>query len=156
MTEHMPPVPAPPARRPLGLPFLVLVGLAALGVPRAILHDLHLIDPSGPLTWLLALGPVAVWVWVAVAKRVPHPFLTVLVIGALLGAMLVVTHQLLWEQAYTGDLPALGRGPLATTIPRIAAVFSGLFTGALIGSVGGLIAWGIQSATRSRASRTPR
>ena len=140
---------APTVRRnPLGLPTLGLIGLAAIGLPRVILHDLHLIDEAGPLTWLLALGPVAVWVAVAVLKRVPNPFLTVLVIGAIFGVMLVIIHQILWETAFAGNPPALGSGTLATLVPRLAAIPSGLFTGAIIGAIGGLIAWGIQAITK--------
>jgi hypothetical protein len=153
-TPYPAPVPGPAAkRRPLGLPFVALVGLAALGLPRVVLHDLHVIDQSNPLNAILALAPVVIWIWVALARRVANPFLTLLVTGALFGVMLVVTHQLLWTQAYSGDLPALGDGSLATTIPRLAAIPSGLFTGALIGAVGGLIAWGIQAAMRSRRDR---
>ena len=153
MTYNMTPSPSPaspPRRRGVGLPFVAIVGLAALGLPRAILHDLHLIDDAGILTWILALGPYAAWIAVAVAKRVPRPFLTVLLIGVTFGVMLVITHQLLWVQAFSGNLPAIGQGALATVIPRLAAVVSGLFTGAIIGAVGGLIAWGIRAAmTRS-------
>lgn len=133
------------------MPFLALVGLAALGVPRVVLHDLHVIDPMGPLTWFLALGPIAAWIWVAVAKRVPNPFVTVLVIGSLYGAMLVIVHQLLWTQAMQGVLPSLGEGPMATTLPRLAAIPSGLITGALIGAIAGLIAWAIRAAMRARS-----
>ncbi len=158
MTTHETPHPAPrppsPAapRRTLGLPFAALVGLAAIGLPRVILHDLHLIDGAGPLTWLLALGPVAIWIAVAVLKKVPNPFLTVLVVGVVFGAMLVITHQLLWDSAFAGNPPALGDSAAATLIPRIAAIPSGLFTGAIIGVIGGLIAWGLQALTDRRPS----
>lgn len=131
---------------PLGLPVATLVGLAALGVPRVILHDLHVIGEGDPVTWLLAFLPVAVWIGVAVVKRVPKPFLTVLAIGVIFGAMLVITHQLLWDSAFRGNLPAIG-GPDGTLVPRIAAIPSGLFAGAIMGAIGGLIAWGLQAIT---------
>lgn len=142
------PVPSAPRRRALGLALPALIGLAALGLVRVVLHDLHAIDPHGPLTWLLAIGPVVVWIAVAVARRVPNPFLTVLVIGAIFGVMLVITHQMLWDVAFHGNPPAIGTGPGATIVPRIAAVPSGLFVGALIGAVGGLVAWGLQAMTK--------
>src|SRR6478609_3500288 len=75
-------------RRPLGFSLPALIGLAALGLPRVVLHDLHLVDQGNGLNWILALGPVVVWIVVAVVKRVPNPFLTVLVIGAIFGLML--------------------------------------------------------------------
>jgi hypothetical protein len=140
---------------PLGLPIPALVGLAALGVPRVILHDLHVIGESDVATWLLAVLPVAVWIGVAVVKRVPKPFLTVLAIGVIFGAMLVITHQLLWDSAFNGNLPSVG-GPDGAFVARIAAIPSGLFAGSIIGAIGGLIAWGLQafrSAARRRGGR---
>lgn len=151
----MPPPSSPPGvprTGSLGFPLFALVGLAAMGLPRAILHDLHLIQQGSGLNWLLALGPVALWILLAVIRRVRNPFLTVLVIGAIFGVMLAVTHQLLWDIAYHGDPPSIGSGVVGTVFPRIAAVWSGIFTGAMIGAIGGLIAWGIQMITgRGRA-----
>ncbi|MEV1130165.1 hypothetical protein [Agromyces sp. NPDC049794] len=135
----------------LGLPLLAMIGLAALAVPRVILHDLHLIGEWSPVTWLLSLLPVAVWIAVAVLKRVPHPFVTVLMIGVFYGVMLVITHQLLWEVAFDGRTISLGDGPVGLLVPRIAAIPSGLFTGAAIGAIGGLIAAGIQAVARRNA-----
>ncbi|MFD5215359.1 hypothetical protein [Microbacterium sp. NPDC058345] len=139
---------APPRKTGLGFPFVALVGLAALGLPRVILHDLHIIEQNDVLNWVLALGPMAIWVAAAVVRKVPSPFITVLIIGVIFGAMLVITHQVLWDAAYQGDPPALGDSPAAAVIPRVAAVFSGMFTSALTGAVCGLIAWGIQSAAK--------
>ncbi len=138
------------ASRTLGLGVRALIGLAALALPRAVLLDLHLIEEDGALSWFLALGPVGVWVVAAVLARVPNPFLTLLAVGAVHGTMLVITHQLLWEPAFRGSPPAVGVGPAATLVPRIAAVPSGLFTGAMIGAIGGLLAGGLQSLTGRR------
>lgn len=136
-------------RSPLGLPFLALLGLAALAVPRVILHDLHVIEEGDLATWLLALLPVAVWITVAVVARVPNPFLTVFVIGALFGGMLMLTHQLLWSVNFGGDAPDLG-GPVGTVLPRVAVVFSSVFTGAIMGTIAGLIAWGVSALVSRR------
>lgn len=153
MIPDQTPVPVPTARRnPLGFSLLALIGLAALGLPRVLLHDLHLIDQGNGLNWILALGPVVVWIVLAVVKRVPNPFLTVLVIGSIFGLMLVITHQLLWGIAFQDGLPSIGDSAAATVFPRIAAVVSGLFTGAILGAIGGLVAWAIQALTkRARA-----
>lgn len=56
-------------RSTVGLPILGLVGLAALGVPRVVLHDLHLIGATTPVTWLLAIGPVVLWIVAVVAAK---------------------------------------------------------------------------------------
>lgn len=142
------PRPLPARRHPLGLSVTAIIALAALGVPRVVLHDLHVISESSPVNWLLAIAPVLVWIFAAVVRRVPNPFVTVLMIGTTFGVMLVVTHQLLWESAFRGTAPALGDGPAAALIPRLAAIPSGLFTGAIIGAIAGLIAWGVLALTR--------
>ena len=153
MSDHLTAIPRTRSNS-LGLPVLALLGLAALGVPRIILHDLHLIEEGSPVTWILSLLPVAVWITVVVLKRVPHPFLTVLDIGVLYGVMLVITHQLLWETAFAGRTISLGDGPISTLVPRIAAIPSGLFTGAAVGAIGGLIAAGVGALTGRNAPST--
>lgn len=124
---------------------LLLIALAALGLPRVILHDLHLIPETGAIPLLLAIVPVLSWIAVALAYRVPNAFVTVLVIGVIFAVMLVTTHQLLWHRAFSAQgVPTVGDGPLAAVIPRLAAIPGGLVTGTLIGVIGGLVAWGIQ------------
>ncbi|WP_309102804.1 hypothetical protein [Microbacterium sp.] len=130
-------------RRPLGLSVLSLIALAALGLPRVILHDLHIIDEAHPASWILSLGPVAVWVAVAVVKKVPNPFLTVLTIGLIFAVMLSITHQLLWSYAFADS-------ETAQSIPRLAQLPGGLFAGLLLGGVGGLVAWGIRAVMKQR------
>lgn len=149
MTQN--PQTSPPATRrsPFGMPVLALFGLAALALPRVILHDLRLIDPGGVLTWILAIGPMIVWIVVAVVRRVPNPFLTLLLVGAIYGALSVIIHQLLWVNAFAGDVPSIG-GPAGSVVARVAAVPSGLITGAVVGAITGLIAWGISAITRRR------
>lgn len=141
-----------PARKPspLGLPVLALLGLALLAVPRLVLHDLGILT-DGPLVWLLAIGPVVVWIVVAVLAKVPAPFLTLLVVGVLYGGFLLIGHQLMWDQAFDGTPPTLG-GAGGELIPRIAASFSSVFTGAIVGAVAGLVAWGISALLKRRAS----
>lgn len=139
-------------RNPLGFPVLALIGLAALGLPRVVLHDLHLIEGASPLNWLLAIGPVAIWIAIAVIKKVPNPFLSLLVVGAIFGVMLVITHQILWDFAFQGAPPTIGNSAAAALIPRIAAIPSGIFTGTMIGAISGLIAWGIQAVGRRAAA----
>ena len=152
------PIPNNPSRRRpyfFGMPLLLMAGLALLGLPRVVLHDLHLIGERSPVTWFLALVPVAVWIAVTVLVRSPRPFLTVLVIGLMFGVLLVITHQLLWDAAFSGNAPEVGSGPVAEMIPRIAAVPGGLMTGAAIGAIGGLLALA-GTALRSQRSISAR
>jgi hypothetical protein len=130
-------------KRGLGLPVLALIGLAALAVPRLILHDLRILT-DGPVVVLLAIVPIVVWIVVALVARVPNPFLTLLVVGLFYGGFLLIGHQILWDQAFDGAAPDLG-GPLGGVVPRIAASFSSILTGAGTGAVAGLIAWGISA-----------
>ncbi|MCW4457014.1 hypothetical protein [Microbacterium sp. MPKO10] len=143
-----------PTRRRLGLPFVALVGLALLAVPRVVLHDLDLIAEGTPLNALFVFGPVIIWIGVAWAARVPNPFLTLLIVGALYGVFLALGHQLLWNVNTGGAQPQLGGNlsdidpVLETVIFRVFATISSLFTGVIVGAISGLIAWGLSAITR--------
>ncbi|MFB9854085.1 hypothetical protein ACFFMR_27285 [Micromonospora andamanensis] len=136
------------ARPALGLPLLTLLGLALLGLPRVVLHDLDLVHERTFVNLLLVVVPPIVWITVALVKRVPNPFLTLLVVGLLYGVLLAVTHQLLWQVAFD-EQPILG-GNLADLAPgtqevivRFFAAISSLFTGVIVGVVSGVIAWAL-------------
>jgi len=135
-------------RPALGLPFLALVGLALLAVPRVVLHDLGGLQPGGLVNGLLVFVPPLIWIAVVVLTRTPNPFLTVLVIGAIYGVFLAVGHQLLWRVSFPDGSPRLG-GNLGDVAPatseavvRSFAAVSSVFTGVLVGAVAGLVAWG--------------
>ena len=149
-----------PPGRILGLSLWLVLGLAALAVPRVVLHDLGT-TAGPPAQALLAVGPPVVWVLVAVRARVPSPVLTLVTVGALYGCALALTHNLLWNSAFTGDDPALG-GALAGELDedteevllRTAATLSSIFTGMVLGLISGLVATAIRQLTnRGRGSR---
>jgi hypothetical protein len=138
------------------MPLWLVLGLAALAMPRIVLHDLG--TSGGPLVQaLLAIGPPVVWVLVAVRARVPSPVLTLVVVGSLYGCALALIHNLMWDTAFTGDDPALG-GALAGELDedteeallRTAATLSSVFTGMVLGLISGLVAQVISRATNSR------
>lgn len=146
--------PRPSRQLSFGLPLIALPLLAALGLPRVVLHDLHIIEGAEPASWVLALGPVAVWVAVTHVKKVPNPFLTVLTIGVIFGVMLAVTHQLLWGYLYADNPAFLNNIEIAGVSPRLAVLPGSLFAGTLLGVVGGLVARGVRMATdRNRHAR---
>ena len=129
------------------LPVLALIALALLGIPRVVLHDLDLLHEGTAVNLVFVEVPLLVWVAVVLACRVTRPFTTLLLVGLLHGAMLVVTHQLLWNAAFDGAPPQLG-GNLADLDPtaqaiilRLTSVPSGLVTGALLGAITGAAAW---------------
>ena len=59
----------------LGLPLWAVIGMAALALPRVLLHDLG-VDVGTFGIVILAVGPPAIWVFVAIRARVPSPVLT--------------------------------------------------------------------------------
>ncbi|MRG60296.1 hypothetical protein GE115_10520 [Agromyces sp. CFH 90414] len=151
---------APAARRRgLGLPFLALVGLALLTVPRVVLHDLDLLHEGTFVNLLFVVVPPAVWIAVVLWRRVPMPFVTLLVIGAISGVFLALVHQVLWGVAF-GDRPPMLGGNLADLDPtvqslimRTFASISSLFTGVVVGVVVGLVGWGLSAALGRRPQR---
>lgn len=135
-----------PVRRALGVSPPVILGLALLGVPRVVAHDLDLVGPV--VNALLVFVPIAVWIGFVLVGRVPNPFLTLLAVGVGYGVLLGVTHQLLWAEAFAGARPSLG-GNLAGVLPpagealllRVIAFGSSLVTGALTGVATGAAGW---------------
>lgn len=140
--------------RRLGLSPPAVWGLAVLGVPRVVAHDLDLVGPE--LNTVLVFAPPLVWLVVVLARRVPSPLATLSVIGLAYGVLLAVTHQLLWSHAFDGDAPTLG-GNLAGTLSPVweqvvvrgFACVSSLVTGLAVGAVTGVVAWAL-SSVRSR------
>ncbi|WP_017569601.1 hypothetical protein [Nocardiopsis halotolerans] len=144
-----------PNRSALGLPWIALIGLALLAVPRVVLHDLDITREGTFVNSLLVFGPPLVWIAVAVLVRVPKPFLTLVVVGAVYGVFLALGHQLLWNASWDGNPPTLG-GNLADLPPAAHAVVirgfsvvSSLVTGTIVGAVSGLVAWGVSRLVRS-------
>lgn len=143
---------ARPAARRLGLSAPAIALLAALAVPRVVVHDLDL--AGGVVSTILAVGPVIVWIAVALAARVPRPLLTLAVVGFAYGVMLALTHQILWSEAFDGDPPRLG-GNLVDApdwvhdvVTRAGAILSSLVTGTLVGVLAGAVATALARARR--------
>ncbi|MDD7937377.1 hypothetical protein PHK61_02965 [Actinomycetospora lutea] len=129
-------------RRALGFGWPVLVLLAALAAPRVVLHDLGVVEEGTLVNGLLVVVPPACWIAAVVWRRPRRPFLTVVVIGALYGVLLAAGHQLLWDAAFPGGPPTVGRLDPATgaAVLRTAAAVSSLVTGTLVGVVAGAVA----------------
>jgi hypothetical protein len=134
-------------RTGLGLPFLAVVGLALIAAPRVVLHDLGIIQEGTLVNSLFVFVPALVWIAVVLWRQVPNPFLTLLVVGAVYGVLLMFGHQILWNTAWDGAPPSLGGNlgglsPVAQeVIVRGFAAMSSLVTGTLVGAVCGLVAW---------------
>jgi len=135
-------------RRGLGLSVPTIVLLAALAAIRVPLHDLGIVQEGSATAWLLVFVPLAVWVVVVLKRRVPNPFLALLIVGLAYGVMLAAIHQVFWGAAFGGDPPSLGGnldGVLApgreALILRAASIPSSIVTGTVLGAVAGAVAW---------------
>jgi hypothetical protein len=155
------PGPTPHRPSPLGLPITAVAVLAALAVPRAIAHDLAVLPANGLADVALSVGPLVVWVVVAViASR--RPLGTLIAAGVGYGIALGLVHNLAWSTVWGEDPPRLG-GALAGAWPpateelllRGATGLSSLGTGAMIGLLTGLVAWGLQEVARRTGARLP-
>ncbi|HWT26173.1 MAG TPA: hypothetical protein VN213_21880 [Solirubrobacteraceae bacterium] len=131
-----------------------LVGLAALGVPRVVAHDLGVGGDASSA--VLAIGPFAVWLVVLVRLRRGSVIGTALALGGLYGLALAVTHQILWEEAFDGREPRLG-DRLAdlpdwahAAITRGAGFASSIATGLAIGAVLGAVATVVRKRSNGR------
>lgn len=145
-----------PPRRALGISASTVLLLAALAAIRVPLHDLGIVEEGSAAAWLLVLVPLTAWVAVVLRRRVPNPFLTLLVVGVVYGLMLAVGHQSMWGAAYGGSLPTLGGNLDGVLVPgqeavvfRVSAFFSSVFTGTLVGAVTGTVAGAIRHARRA-------
>ena len=142
-------------RHKLGLSVPVIILLAALAALRVVPHDLGIVSEGSVAAWLLVFVPLAIWLIVVLRRRVPNPFLTLVVIGVAYGVMLAVGHQLLWA-AWDGRSPRLGGnlegvlGPgLQAAAFRTATFLSSIVTGTIVGAVVGFVASAIEHARRT-------
>ncbi|WP_239648662.1 hypothetical protein [Nocardiopsis chromatogenes] len=138
------------SRGRLGLPVPGIIGLALLGVPRVVAHDLDLVGAVGNA--FLVWAPLTVWVAVALWRRVPNPLVTLIAVGVAYGVLLAVTHQVTWAWAFEAP-PALG-GNLEGALPGAAEEFlmrgfsfvSSLVVGTLVGAGCGVVTWLVSRA----------
>ncbi|MDA2803957.1 hypothetical protein O4U47_05495 [Nocardiopsis sp. LSu2-4] len=138
------------SRGRLGLPVLGVIGLALLGVPRVVAHDLGLVGAAGNA--FLVWAPLTVWVAVVLWRRVPNPLVPLIAVGVAYGVLLAVAHQATWAWAFDTP-PALGGG-LEGVLPPAAEGFlmrgfsfvSSLFVGTLVGAGCGVVAWLVSRA----------
>ena len=142
--------------RKLGLSVPVIILLAALAIPPVVTHDLDIFPEGSFVNSLLVFVPLLIWLTVVLWQRVPHPLLTLTVIGVAYGVMLAIGHQLLWEARGDGEPPSLGGNlegvldpGLESVVVRTFAFFSSIITGTIVGVIVGLVAWVIERVRRT-------
>jgi hypothetical protein len=129
------------------LPIIAIALLAALTLPRVVVHDLRLIEIDSPAYTALAVAPLLIWLLVALFRRTQRPFFDFLVVGLAYGLFLGVTHQILWDASWAGNPPHMG-GNLAgklnpfveSLILRAFALGSSIVTGLVFGAAFGIVA----------------
>ena len=158
---HTDPAPARHRPSPLGMPLAGVVLLIALALPRAVAHDLELVTATSLANAVLAIGPLVLWVVVAVLGS-RRPFATLLAAGGGYGLALGLVHNLAWSTVWGESPPRLG-GSLAGAwspateelLMRGATGLSSLATGTVIGALTGALAWGVQEIARRAGARLP-
>lgn len=126
------------------LPFVAVLILALLAVPRVIIHDLHLADLNSVPYKVLATVPFLIWLGVAILRKSRSPMKDFLVLGVVFGSLLAITHQLLWDSALTTATVnmSIDLDPsVEQAVLRTAAVISSLLTGVTVGGFFGFVAW---------------
>jgi hypothetical protein len=129
------------------LSIAAIIFLAALAIPRVFVHDLHLASFDSLLYKTLAVGPLVVWLIVAIARKSKKPFYDFLLVGLVFGLLLALAHQINWDASWGNNTPHIGGNlagkfsPLAEGLTlRTAAIISSVMTGLVFGSAFGLVA----------------
>lgn len=128
------------------MPFVQIILLAALGVPRVVLHDLRLVSFDSPIYKVFAVGPLLIWLLFAIFRKTKTPFKDFLLLGLMFGLLLGITHQITWATSWGDNVPHLHgnfEGKLDPVIESlilraaafISSIFTGLFAGVLFGGI---------------------
>lgn len=131
----------------LRFPLWLILLLAALTVPRAVVHDLRLLPFDTIFYSALAIIPWIIWLLIALFWKTKKPLLDFVMIGLTYGLLLALAHQILWDASWGDNLPRLHgnlEGKLDPTVEslllRTAAFISSVITGLVTGLAFGLIA----------------
>lgn len=130
------------------LPFILIVILAALAIPRVVVHDLHTLPLDTAGYKILAIVPFAIWGLFAIFGKSKRPIYDFLVLGAIFGLMLAVTHQITWDESWGNNPPRLGGNIESKLDPAVESILlrsttfiSSLLTGIISGGLAAVIAW---------------
>lgn len=142
---------APPAR---DLTPFTMAALAALALAWVLLDQFGILEDGSTLSAIVAFLPFALWVAIVVWRQVPRPFSTLVRIGIIHGVMLAVVYQVMWDGTGSGYPPFIGN--TVSEMPEIArevvvrafAVVTSVLTGALLGVITGIAAWGVSRFVR--------
>ncbi|WP_430783578.1 hypothetical protein [Actinoplanes sp. G11-F43] len=131
------------------------LGLGLLAAPRAVLHDLALIEPRTGVNAALVAVPLIVWIVVAVRSGA-GPFGLLLRAGLVYGILLAVIHNLLWDGGAVLGGNLAGRFPAVAEnlLSRAAMSLSSLAAGVAVGALCGALAWLLTRGNRGKTGET--
>lgn len=142
--------------RRASIPFVALLGLALLAIPRVVVHDLKMVPLDSGFYRALAIAPLVIWLGAAMFWKTSRPVRDFLVLGLCFGVLLGVTHQVLWDAAWGGNTPHIGgnfEGKLSPLVESLVlrgfALGSSLVTGLVFGAPFVLVALGASKLRRS-------
>jgi hypothetical protein len=128
------------------MPLVLLVVLAVIAIPQVIVDDLQLLSLESlesPLYKALAAGPFLIYLAIALFRKNKRPFYDFIILGALLGLFVAITHQITWDENVSG-LKGILQGFFSPAVEEIVIRFvvfiRMLATRLLVGVVFGLIA----------------
>lgn len=129
------------------MPLWLIVLLAAIAMPRVVVHDLHLLPLDSFFYILLAVVPFIIYGSIAIFRDNKRPLYDFMIMGVCFGVFLATIHLITWDTSWGSNMPKLGdnlEGVLAPEVERLffqtATAFSSVMTGIVTGAVFGLIA----------------
>ncbi|WP_162463223.1 hypothetical protein [Paenibacillus psychroresistens] len=139
------------------MPLVLLVVLAAIGIPQVVVKDLQLFSFESILYKALTIGPFLVYLAIALFRKNKRPFYDFIVLGALLGLFVAVTHQITMDKnvpELKGYLKDFFSPAVEEISIRIVIFVRILVTRLIAGAVFGLIASAVYRI-RQRETKNP-
>lgn len=123
--------------------WIIIVPLAALSIVRTLMHVHKIYDTYPQAEGAAWLVTAAVWLGVVIGRKMPNPFDTLFITGALSGVFSAIVQQAYWVRFWT-DVPIAETVPveILSTPVRAMAVASTVILGAAWGAMLGFIGAG--------------
>lgn len=124
----------------------IIIPLAALAIVRTLMHVYRAYESAPRAEGAVWIVTLVIWVAVVVAKKVPKPFLTLLLTGGLSGLFSAAIQQLFWTRFWMtvqnfDTLAVDVFSPLVRTIAVGSSLVAGLLWGAATGLLAAAIGW---------------
>lgn len=122
---------------------VLLVFMAVIGIPQVVVKDLQLLSLESTLYKVLTLGPFLVYLAIALFRKNKRPFNDFVVLGALLGLFVAVTHQITMDKnvhEFKDNVKDFFSPAVEDIFIRIVIFIRILVTKLIAGAVLGLIA----------------